>query len=1048
MSQGLPKQSVVIPLGQGLETDVDPKLLPAGKVTQLENAMWTAASAQGTAVKRPGYVVMPNNYVTSGSPGTLPVPWQWATHKGSTLALGVAGPRPVSSYSPAMGKWLTTPVTSADGIDGLSSKLRGQVIATRSPVQRSDTTGGLVASNTQTTMASDGTFALVAWVNVLGSASINAKFIELATGKTLFSFVGGNAIASSASPQTPRVLYANGIFTVLWMNNTGISEVHWSSSAIAAGSGAMSSITAVATAPSSPEGFDAITNGNNILLLYGAAAPPAGKTMLTKYAAGTPGVVTNVELVTSASARIPPVSASWIRDLGASGKIGWVSIGSGGGGVIAQWDVNLSTGVPATSYNLSATAYPSGVFTVTAFTYSANAAGEFIILWQTLSASFPAAQPAPLMIGGRNSGGTITAQVWINSTSLMSNPFAHNGDFYVLIAYESQTQGTDFVIRVPTLFFDTTDFTQAPSARYCSQKGNGADRVLTDVTAISSSRFLASTVVRTRFLHTQAGSTAFDLGIDLLNVQFDPATGTSREYADSTYICGGLLGAFDGQTFAEDGFHVFPEAPVVTPTAGGSMTALGSYYYLTVFKYIDANGRVHRSAPSDLAFVTLPVGDRSVSISQKTLKLTGRPGQNAIELYRVINAGDEPVSFVLVQVVKNNELNDTVTIVDDASDASLAGSLALYCVPTDGLVGVLPSGPPPTPLALSIFNGQLAAVLADDPTLIQICLPLTDFDGLGWPIFDNAQVSSIRIQDAYGDLVGLAGMDDKLLAFKGNAVYVLNGTGPDVTGNGTWGTPSRVCTGTGCSQPRTIVETSEGVIFRSTSGRSGYYLINRGLTLQYIGAPVQAYLNDTIVDAVYVADLDRVMFFTSNGRTHVFDQQLQLWTTFTNQAAASAGLYAGLPIYQQAGQSSFSALREDSSGSAWDENGTANDEYALTPWLSLAGGLKGYERFYKLQGIGQTVAPHLLTLTMWVNFDDSTPFSTTSIQIGGPGPTADWNAWEFKHPSKATSVRFGIRVGRTLGDHSDGAGANITGITIEYGTKAGLRKVPFGNRTT
>lgn len=1036
MSQGLPKQTITIPLGQGLETDVDPKLLPVGKVTQLENMLWTALAGQGTGVKRPGYVAMPSSYVTSGTPGSVPVPWQFALHKGSAVALALAGPRPVSAYSPALAKWLTSPATSADGTAGLSSKLRGQVIASRMTVERSDTTSGFgVASNLGTDVATDGTIALTVWIHSLPSANqLQARFVELSTGKVLFSYV----VATATDVAFPRAVYVNGIFTVLWMSGTSIWDAHWSAATVLGGNGAISGFTAVGTAPANPLGFDVITNGSNILPLYTAAAAPSGKTMMSKYSAGSPGSFVAIELLSPSSTRIPPVSMCWVRDLGGAGKVAFVTIGSGGSGIGAYWDVNLTTGVAATFYLLSASF--AGAYTMAAHTYSNNATGELTVIWQT------AAQPAPIMIGGRTSGGTFTVQTWLNSTSLLSNAFSRNGDFYCLIGYESPTQGTDFIIRIPVQPYDSVDFTQAPSARYCSAKGNGSDRSLVNVTPLSGSRYLASTVVRTRELQTPAGTTVFDLGIDLLNIQFDPATGTAREYADSTYVCGGLLGAFDGQTFAEEGFHVFPETPAVTQTAGGSMTALGSYYYAAVFKYTDANGRVHRSAAPGLAkggappaFVTLTGANRSTSVVVKTLKLTGRPGQNAIELYRTANSGDPPTSLVLLAVVPNNETADTVTIADNNSDASLLGAMPVY---TTG--NVLPSGPPPTPIALAIRNGQLAAVLADDPTLIQIALPLTDFDGEGWPIFDIEQISSIRIEDAHGDLVALAAMDDKLLAFKSDAVYAMAGNGPDVTGNGTWGAPSIVCVGDGCAQPRSVVETSDGVIFRSTSGRNGYFLINRGLTLQYIGAPVQAYLNDTIVDAVYVASLSRVMFFTVQGRTHVYDQTLKLWTTFTNQAAAAAGLFNGLPIYQQAAQASLSALREDSTGTHWDENGVPNDEYVVTPWLSLAA-LKTYERFYKLQGIGFTAAGHLLTVTMWTDFNDTTPFSTTTLLIGGNTP--DWNKWEFKHSCKATAVRFGIRCSRTPGDILDSAGANITGITIEYGGKAGLRKVPFGNRT-
>src|SRR6185312_15456361 len=699
-------------------------------------------------------------------------------------------------------------------------------------------------------------------------------------------------------------------------------------------------------------------------------------------------------------------------------------------------------GTASGEVNVDATSYTFGVPALAAHTTSASATGEFAIVYQTPGSS-------TLNLGWRTNAHGASSKVWFNDGAhvLLSKTFAHGGDFYALIGYQSQTQGTHFVIRVPVLPSDPADYTQAPSARFCSEKGENFFGSLTSVVPLSGSQLVAGTIVRTRELVTPGG-TIFDTGVDLVTITFDPVTGTSREYADSTYVCGGLLGAFDGQTFAEEAFHVFPEDPVVTQTSGGSMTLLGTYLVCSVFKYIDANGRVHRSAPSNPVSVTLTGPNRAISIVQNTLKLTGRPGQVAIEFYRVKNAGDTQLTLSLLKVIANDETAATVNTTDGSSDASMATAMPIY---TTG--GVLENGPPVTPLALAVYNQQLAAVLADDPTLIQISLPLTDFDGEGWPIFDNAQVSAVRIEDAHGPLVGLAGMDDKLLAFKADAVYALAGQGPDITGNGSWPVPAFVCIGTGCSQPRSILETPDGVIFRSTSGRAGYYLVNRGLSLEYIGAPAQAYLGDTIVDAVYVASKSRAMFFTAQGRTHVYDQALSakvgqpMWTTFTSQAAAAAGLFNGLPIYQQAGQTAFSVLAEDATGSVWDENGTPNDEYVVTPWLSLAS-LKGYLRFYKVQGLGQTIAAHLLTVTMWVDFDDSAPFAQQSIQIGGAGPTADWNDWRFQFPTKRTAVRFGIRCARTPGDRDDDAAANISGIVIEYGVKTGLRKVPAANTTT
>src|SRR6185437_7881696 len=511
------------------------------------------------------------------------------------------------------------------------------------------------------------------------------------------------------------------------------------------------------------------------------------------------------------------------------------------------------------------------------------------------------------------------------------------------------------------------------------------------------------------------------------------AVGGAKEHADSLYTCGGVMGQFDGQAYAEEGFHVFPEAPVVTGTAGGSLTANGGYAYAGCWRYDDANGRRHRSSPSVPTILNLTAGQNSASVVFKTLKLHGRPGSVVLEVYRVaksqtFTSNDTQIDMVLIGVVANSETVDTVTFNDNVSDLSAGSAQQLY---TNG--GVAANETPPVPLALTPYLGGLAVVDADDPTLIWISLPLQALDGPQGPQFISA--SQVRIDDQHGPITALAAMDDKLIAFKGDAVYVITGPGPNADGSGgQWSTPNFVAIGTGCVQPRSICEVPDGIMFRCNSNRAGYYLLDRGLSLSYLGAPVQAYISDIIVDAVHFPLTQRTHVFTTAGRTQVLDHAISklagepMWTTYTNQAAVAAGSYNGRPGYQF-GFAHMALMREDATGTVWDELGAPNDEFVLTPWISAAG-LKGYERFYLLQGVGTFVGQHTVTVTMYVNFDMTTPFSTTSRIIGPSGSTSDWGAWEHKHPSKFSSFRFGIRCSKVPADPADTAGANINAIVI------------------
>ena len=1034
---GLPKDEITIPLGMGLRTDVDEKLLPVGKVTQLENMYWLR---QDEMTKRPGSVSVGNQYI-SASPAVMPTPWQLGTLKGSLVALSVAGPRPVGAYSPALDKFSAPQAATNDGPAGIVSKLRGPLLVTRQPVFRSQAATG-VTFNESPDIASNGTFALVAWIGNDGTQThVYAKIIEVATGKTLFF-----STIDTGTVLQAKARFASGFFTVTWTGGTGpilINEAHWSAAAIAAGTGTPSGNTVMANDfNGAPYNYDVTVQGNNLLLVYGGSS----KTNLVTWPGGSPGSLTTKEIKTPSSTTIPPGTVAWVDDLGGTGLLS-LSV-CNANGVQTFGNISTSTGVSALQYTLDAgTIGP--IITMAAHTTSGFPQVEHAIVYQ----AFTTLKLATHTVASGNQSTT-----WLLSTSLMSRTFAHNGDFYALIAYESVVQGTYFAIRVPTNGInDPVDMTRTPSARYATALASGltglanGHATATAVVPLNSSTLISTAIIRTGLIEQPGLNGLFDTGVDLLTLAFDTTTvGGAREHADSMYSCGGVMGQFDGQTYAEEGFHVFPEAPVLTGTSGGSLTALGGYAYAGCWRYDDANGRRHRSTPSVPTIITLAAGQNAASVVFKTLKLHGRPGSVVLEVYRVaksqtFSSNDTQIDMVLIGVVANVETVDTVTFLDTAADSAAASAQLLY---TNG--GVAANDTPPVPLALTPYLGGLAVVDADDPALIWISFPLAALDGPQGPQF--SLISQVRIDDQHGPIAALAAMDDKLIAFKADAVYVITGPGPNPDGSGgQWSKASFVAIGTGCVQPRSVCEVPDGIMFRCISNRSGYYLLDRGLSLSYLGAPVQAYIADTIVDAVHFPLTQRTHIFSTSGRTQVLDHAISklagepLWSTYVNQAANAAGSYNGRPVYQAFGIAQMELAREDATGTVWDELGSPNDEYALTPWLSAAG-LKGYERFYQLQGVGTFVGQHTVTVTMYVNFDMAAPFSSVSVIVGPSGPSSDWGAWEFKHSSKFSSFRFGIRCSKVPADPADTAGANINAIVITWGKKLGQRKVASGNR--
>src|SRR5208283_5242873 len=95
---------------------------------------------------------------------------------------------------------------------------------------------------------------------------------------------------------------------------------------------------------------------------------------------------------------------------------------------------------------------------------------------------------------------------------------------------------------------------------------------------------------------------------------------------------------------------------------------------------------------------------------------------------------------------------------------------------------------------------------------------------------------SLGAQGSTGPITALAPMDGNLVIFKKNAIYYINGTGPDNTGaNSQYSQPLFISSTVGCINTNSIVFTDSGLIFQSDKG---LWLLGRNLSVQYIGAAV------------------------------------------------------------------------------------------------------------------------------------------------------------------------------------------------------------------
>jgi hypothetical protein len=115
----LPKQTVFVPLGVGLQQETDPKQLVIGQgTTLLENAVQVRT---GEVVKRYGATALSSLVTTSGS---IPQTADLATHQGALVSRSVSGSPQLYAYSPTRTRWAQ-----------VDTRLQATVSTTRTPVE-------------------------------------------------------------------------------------------------------------------------------------------------------------------------------------------------------------------------------------------------------------------------------------------------------------------------------------------------------------------------------------------------------------------------------------------------------------------------------------------------------------------------------------------------------------------------------------------------------------------------------------------------------------------------------------------------------------------------------------------------------------------------------------------------------------------------------------------------------------------------------------------------------------------------------------------------
>ena len=567
-------------------------------------------------------------------------------------------------------------------------------------------------------------------------------------------------------------------------------------------------------------------------------------------------------------------------------------------------------------------------------------------------------------------------------------------------------------------------------------------------------------------------------GVNLATFSINATQQYSSEIAGSLHLTGGMLWQYDGVAPIEHNFHVWPEDQAgAWSSTGGNIhaqpdgaTNTNAYWYEFTYEWTDATGNLHRSAPSiPVPITTTGSGTTgSITFHVPTLRLTskqpnpievaaGAPVTNPIRIvgYRWSVAQQVYYQFTSIQnPVLNDPTMDYVTIVDTSADASILGNAILY---TTG--GVVEDIAAPASVASTLFNNRLWLVDAEDRNLLWYSKQVIEAVPVEMSDLLTIYVAPTSgAQGSTGEITALAPMDDKLVIFKRDAIYYINGIGPDNTGaNSQYSDPIFITSAVGCNNPNSIVLMQNGLMFQSDKG---IWLLGRDLSTNYIGAPVEAYNNLTVMSAQSIPATNQVRFIMNENITLMYDYYVNQWGKHTNISAISGTLYQNFQTYLN----EFGSVFQETPGVFVD--GAEPVLMSLTTaWINMAG-LQGYERFYFGYLLGTYFTPFTLDVQLAYDYNPSPIQNITvrpdnySLPWGGEaqwGSGASWgsgtspssgsggtaNVFEARFfPQFQKCESFQVTINEvydpTIGAAA-GQGLSLSGLNLIVGMKKGYR---------
>jgi hypothetical protein len=627
-----------------------------------------------------------------------------------------------------------------------------------------------------------------------------------------------------------------------------------------------------------------------------------------------------------------------------------------------------------------------------------------------------------------------------------SQPFERDGEIYVWLGFTGEsflfagTFGAGAAHLQNQYFLYRSD--GSFHAKACSGgrfAGEGVTAIaghLPDVQNVSSERFVFCGTER-RIVPTgieQHGYAACAPRDVAVTFDSDEARRTVR-LGEALYITGGEILAYDGTNLVEVGSHIYPWAGVALSSIAGSIPD-GTYAYKMTWRWDNARGESDRSTTASVGTIVITGGPKGVQITSiPPLQVTHKTASEAaLEIWRTAVNPTIDAPFYLVSSNDPSQLTNPNRYIANEHDAAALATFedvladdAITSLETNNENGGILENLAPPPATIIAANQEriFLAGVSGDPDRVWYSKLRADEEVAA---FHDAL--TIPVPRDGGAITGLAFLNETLIVFRERAIFCLPGDGILNDGTGeNYGPPRQLSLDVGAINQESIAIIEQGLIFKSAKG---WYVLNRGWGLDYIGAPVVDYDAEIPLAAHVLTDRHQVRLLSAE-RLLVWDYLVGQWAEWTIAGALDATLWRA--DYHVLAPASITVEPPTWSG-IYDPTVAIDLE---TAWIK-ASDLQGFGRLRKILVLGEYRSAHEMRIRIARDYqsayfqDSTTAFGPSAIALGIGEPL------QLKiGPAIQQAEAFKIRITITPQSSAElnSECVKLTGLGLEIGIKRG-----------